>query len=223
MSSIVCRINSLASSILPSASISSHKHEKPDYIAKPESSSRPHIKRGRQWLRANGKISPQGGQHAHLNALAYMTDSYFIGFVSSAHNIPRFSRPLEEVPPQTPPTSAGHHSPLSETPSKHEIPSLAASTVQYLRKLAEFEKAEIGSSPNPSKNTVGMMVSLDHTIYFHRPREFHADEWMYTEIESPWAGQGRGLVTQRIWNRHGRLVATCVQEVSFCHSLQKTP
>ena len=65
-----------------------------------------------------------------------------------------------------------------------------------------------------------MMVSLDHTIYFHRPREVKADEWMCTEMESPWSGEGRGLVTQRIWNKEGRLVATCVQEVSLMDRLQ---
>jgi len=57
-----------------------------------------------------------------------------------------------------------------------------------------------------------MMVSLDHTIYFHRPREVKADEWLFAEMESPWAGDGRGLVFQKIWNREGKLIATCVQE-----------
>lgn len=72
-----------------------------------------------------------------------------------------------------------------------------------------------------SKNTfetpqrpIGMMVSLDHIIYFHRPREVKADEWMFSEMETPWSGEGRGLVFQRIWNKDGRLVATCVQEVT---------
>lgn len=37
---------------------------------------------------------------------------------------------------------------------------------------------------------------------------------MFTEMESPWAGDGRGLVTQRIYTKDGLLVATCVQEVS---------
>lgn len=59
-----------------------------------------------------------------------------------------------------------------------------------------------------------MMVSLDHTIYFHRPREIRADDWLLSENESPWSGDGRGLVFQRIWNREGVLVASCVQEVS---------
>lgn len=59
---------------------------------------------------------------------------------------------------------------------------------------------------------IGMMVSLDHTIYFHVPKSFRADEWLFTEMESPWAGDGRGLVMQRIFTRDGVLVATCVQE-----------
>ena len=62
---------------------------------------------------------------------------------------------------------------------------------------------------------VGMMVSLDHTIFFHRPRDCKADEWMFSEMESSWAGDGRGLVFQKIWNREGQLIATCVQEVSL--------
>ena len=57
-----------------------------------------------------------------------------------------------------------------------------------------------------------MMVSLDHTIYFHRPREVKADDWIFAEMSSPWAGDGRGLVFQRMWNKAGVHVATCVQE-----------
>jgi len=38
------------------------------------------------------------------------------------------------------------------------------------------------------------------------------DEWMLTEMDSPWAGDGRGLVFQRIWTKEGILIATCVQE-----------
>lgn len=81
---------------------------------------------------------------------------------------------------------------------------------------------EPSSIVGQSKNTfetprrpVGMMVSLDHTIYFHRPREVKADEWLYSEMETPWSGEGRGLVMQRIWNKDGRLLASCVQEVKY--------
>jgi acyl-CoA thioesterase len=61
--------------------------------------------------------------------------------------------------------------------------------------------------------TIGMMVSLDHTIYFHEPSRVRADEWMLTEMESPWAGDGRAVVTQKIYSKDGTLLATCVQEV----------
>lgn len=63
---------------------------------------------------------------------------------------------------------------------------------------------------------LGMMVSLDHSIYFHNPRAFRADEWMLTEMESPWAGEGRGLAIQKIWSKDGVLIATCMQEVCIC-------
>lgn len=60
-----------------------------------------------------------------------------------------------------------------------------------------------------------MMVSLDHSIYFHEPRGFRADEWMFTEMASPWSGDGRGVVQQHIFAADGTLVATCFQEVCF--------
>ena len=62
---------------------------------------------------------------------------------------------------------------------------------------------------------VGMMVSLDHTIYFHNPKGFHADEWLFAEMESPWAGDGRGFVVSRTFTSQGTLIATCFQEVSL--------
>ena len=70
-------------------------------------------------------------------------------------------------------------------------------------------------SENSSRPTIGMIVSLDHTIYFHNPKAFRADEWLLTEMESPWSGAGRGLVFQRIYSRDGTLIVTCVQEVRF--------
>ena len=119
-----------------------------------------------------------------------MSDSYFIGTVSRIHNLWRFARPSIPPDPQSP-----------------------------LSRIAAMEAAEIsegvkGIQEGKLESRVGMMVSLDHTIYFHRPRDIRADEWLCAEMESPWGGEGRGLVFQRIWNRRGELVASCVQEVS---------
>jgi acyl-CoA thioesterase len=95
---------------------------------------------------------------------------------------------------------------------------------QWIRFMAEHEQAEIqesesapamdGSELVPWRGQdLGMSTSLDHSIYFHRPSSFRADEWLLAEMETPWAGHGRGLVVQKIWSMDGTLVATCIQEV----------
>lgn len=147
------------------------------------------MKKTRQWIKARGKISPQGGHQAHLSALAYMSDSYFIGTVSRVHNLWRFAAP-------------------QRGPSK----GVSVDT-KHLKEIAELEERENSHMAGENRRQIGMMVSLDHTIFFHSPKDFRADEWMYTEMQSPWAGDGRGLVFQKIWSREGKLVASCVQEV----------
>ena len=114
-----------------------------------------------------------------------MSDSWFIGTVSRVHGLVRQGHTLY---------------------NKHFPP----------QKVLPPPNGEVSKNTyeTPEGARVGMMVSLDHTIYFHRPREIKADEWMCSEMQTPWSGQGRGLVEQRIWNKEGRLVASCVQEVS---------
>ncbi|KAF3344295.1 putative MFS-type transporter [Verticillium dahliae VDG2] len=72
----------------------------------------------------------------------------------------------------------------------------------------------LGDGPDDwaARPTLGMLVSLDHSIYFHDPRRVRADEWMFSEMDTPWAGDGRGVVLQRIFAADGTLLATCVQE-----------
>ncbi|KAI9839016.1 MAG: hypothetical protein M1838_004478 [Thelocarpon superellum] len=140
-----------------------------------EHASMPHVKKTRQWVKATGKISAAGGHQAHLNALAYVSDSNFLHTISRVHG-------LSKVKSRQ---NAGAHGAQSERDG--------------------------GGGPD-LKPEIGMIVSLDHTIFFHRPRAFRADEWMLSEMEVPWAGDGRGLVLQRMFTRDGQLVATCVQE-----------
>lgn len=151
---------------------------------------KPHDKKTRQWIRARGTISDAGGHEAHLSALAYMSDSYFIGTVGRIHNLWRF-------------------------PSKSTEAKLPPRAQEMLTKQKIFEGFGDDLDNKKGRPGIGMMVSLDHTIYFHDPRGVRSDEWMFTEMESPWSGDGRGLVIQKMWARDGRLVATCVQEVSF--------
>jgi len=159
-------------------------------------SKNPHEKRTRQWIKARGSISPEGGHEAHLSALAYMSDSYFIGTVSRIHDLWRFGAPTN-----------------TKTKVESEDDEMAIRE-KYVNRLKEQEG--FGSDMNNSQKRpeIGMMVSLDHSIYFHEPRKFRADEWMFSEMSSPWSGDGRGVVTQHMFAKDGTLVATCFQEAS---------
>ncbi|KAM0246200.1 hypothetical protein ACHAQJ_010301 [Trichoderma viride] len=150
--------------------------------------SRPDQRKARQWHRSRGKISAEGGHQAHLNALAYISDSYFIGTVSRIHKLWRLGLTPEQV---------------AELPEDRREP---------LQKFLEFEG--LGSQLDDwiGRPRVGMLVSLDHSIYFHEPKRVRADEWMFSEMESPWSGDGRGVVMQRIYAQDGTLLASCMQE-----------
>ena len=173
----------------------------------------------RQWIRARGRISdcppnvreqeiangvranqPGDNHQAHLSALAYMSDSYFVGTVARVHNLMRFANPKSIEA-----TIKGFKGSEEEKDQMRK----------YLEEIAREEDEEnkqFGKAAAKDDRKIGMMVSLDHAIFFHNPRAFRADEWMLTEMESPWAGDGRGLVVQRIWSKDGILIATCTQE-----------
>lgn len=57
---------------------------------------------------------------------------------------------------------------------------------------------------------ISMIVSLDHSIYFHRQPK--ADEWLLNCLESPWSGSQRGLVISKFFAMNGEHVATVIQE-----------
>jgi len=156
----------------------------------------PHAKKTRQWIKARGTISPEGGHQAHLSALAYMSDSYFIGTISRIHRLWRYG-PAKQ---------------LKEIRDKIPDGTTDAEIEKALKKLKVEDGFGHDLENEEKRPEIGMMVSLDHTIYFHEPRKFRADEWMFTEMASPWSGDGRGVVMQHMFTRDGTLVATCFQE-----------
>ncbi|KAF2162167.1 hypothetical protein M409DRAFT_58604 [Zasmidium cellare ATCC 36951] len=177
-------------------------------------SPNPHEKRTRQWIRARGRISEEGGHEAHLSALAYMSDSYFIGTVARTHKLWRYSQASQNKE-----TSGGKQMmtrDVFERLKKMDLETLKKiegiddDIINQLKTL-EIKDGEIVGLKE-KRPEIGMMVSLDHTIYFHEPRSFRADEWLLAESETPWSGDGRGLVFQKIFSRDGKLVASCVQE-----------
>ena len=183
-----------------------------------EEDSRPEVKRTRQWIKARGRISDDGGHQAHLSALAYMSDSYFIGTVARVHKLWRYNTNSGEK---------GKSGVEKMGITVEVIEKLKAMDDETLRRMDGMDEDVIDQLRNTEikdgkivgfterRPEIGMMVSLDHTIYFHNPKAFRADEWMFTECESPWAGDGRGLVMQKMYTKDGTLIASCVQEVSF--------
>ncbi|KAJ8067261.1 hypothetical protein OCU04_004623 [Sclerotinia nivalis] len=154
-------------------------------------SGMPHEQKTRQWIKARGRISEEGGHQAHLNALAYMSDSYFIGTVGRIHKLWRY----------------GNEGKKKEGENAEETEK-----DKYVKKLKEAEGFGDDLNNDKRRPEIGMIVSLDHTIYFHEPRRFRADEWMFAEMSSPWSGDGRGVVTQHMFAQDGTLIATCFQE-----------
>ncbi|KAI8072737.1 HotDog domain-containing protein [Gongronella butleri] len=67
---------------------------------------------------------------------------------------------------------------------------------------------------------IGMMASLDHTIWYHEP--CRVDDWLLYDMHSPRSGDGRGLAFGRVYTRDGRLVMTTAQEgIVRLNSVQK--
>ncbi|RVX75791.1 hypothetical protein B0A52_00147 [Exophiala mesophila] len=152
-------------------------------------SSHPHDKRIHQWTRTTSKISPAGGIHAHISALSYICDSYFVGTVPHVHNIWNFVKP-----------------PLTEFDDGGS--DLSALSPIHTR----IPLPDDGRTANTGRPRISMMVTLSHTMLFHAPKAIKADEWMLSELTSHWAGDGRGVATQKIWSTDGTLLVTCIQE-----------
>lgn len=156
----------------------------------------PHSKRTRMWIRAKGPISDGGGHEAHLAALAYMSDSFFIGTVARAHRLWRdFPKAIESKKAQKEAEQSNGNQEGQE---------------EMQRRIKAMNGGQLENKEQ--RPEIAMMVSLDHTIYFHRPRDFRADTWLLSEMETPWSGDNRGLVAQKLWTRDGLLIATCYQE-----------
>lgn len=132
----------------------------------------------------------------HLLTRKPQTDNYFIGTVARIHGASRFAR--KKIAGDAP-----EFLHLSEDERVYRQ--------QFFQDLAHEEITDNRDAVSDGED-IAMMVSLDHTIYFHSPLAFRADEWMFVEMDTPWAGNERGLVTQRIWSQNGLLVATCIQE-----------
>lgn len=93
-------------------------------------------KKTRHWVRARGRISEAGGHQAHLSALAYVSDSHFIGTVGRIHRLWRFPFPYED---------------LDKVPEHVRNRTVALNEWEGQGPIEEME----------GQPSIGMMVSLD--------------------------------------------------------------
>ncbi|CAM6089796.1 unnamed protein product [Calypogeia fissa] len=91
---------------------------------------------------------------------------------------------------------------VSEGQNFHRSVSAYATDLQFLE-----------TSLMPHLESFGrpaQILSLDHTIWFHR--SFNSAEWLLFVMESPAAIDGRGLVMGKLYTQGGKLVMTVAQE-----------
>ena len=70
----------------------------------------------------------------------------------------------------------------------------------------DVDRSGEGSAPEGT-----MVVSLDHTIWFHRPTR--ADEWHLYDLTCHYVGGSRGLAFGHVFAADGAHVASLAQEV----------
>lgn len=93
------------------------------------------------------------------------------------------------------------------------LPSDPALHLQAVAFLSDFGATRAAREPHAhlADDTRRQSVSLDHSIWFHRP--VRVDGWLHSELAPVATGQGRGLALGSIRARDGALLATVAQEV----------
>jgi acyl-CoA thioesterase II len=131
------------------------------------------------------------------------TTPYFVQCDGQIMECKRLAEPNDHLPPheRTQTLYMRARGPLKSR-ELHEMALAYMSDHRFIMTAALANKVQF--------EDVGMVTSLDHSMYFHCP--FRADEWLTFRMSSPWAGDGRGLTIGHVYREDGRLVATCMQE-----------
>ncbi|CAA0813622.1 Acyl-CoA thioesterase family protein [Striga hermonthica] len=90
---------------------------------------------------------------------------------------------------------------LSDDQALHRCVVAYASDLMFL---------QISLNPHREKGLKSSSVSLDHSMWFHRP--FRADDWLLFVIDSPSAHSARGFVCGQMFTVKGELVVSVTQE-----------
>ncbi|XP_013620829.1 PREDICTED: acyl-CoA thioesterase 2 isoform X2 [Brassica oleracea var. oleracea] len=101
---------------------------------------------------------------------------------------------------------------LSDDQALHRCVVAFASDLMY---------AFISSDPHRKKGMSAVPVSLDHSMWFHRP--LRADDWLLFVMVNLTASQSRGLATGEMFNRKGELVVSLKQEALLKETVTSNP
>ncbi|WZY77400.1 acyl-CoA hydrolase 2-like isoform X2 [Brassica napus] len=101
---------------------------------------------------------------------------------------------------------------LSDDQALHRCVVAFASDLMY---------AFISSDPHLKKRMSAVPVSLDHSMWFHRP--LRADDWLLFVMVNLTASQSRGLATGEMFNRKGELVVSLKQEALLKETVTGNP
>ncbi|KAL6323153.1 hypothetical protein AAG906_027430 [Vitis piasezkii] len=139
-----------------------------------------------------------------------LTDPVFPGKVAAKEFIPwpieiRFCEPNNSTNQTKSPPSLRYwfraKGKLSDDQALHRCVAAYASDLTFL---------SVSLNPHRKKDLKTTSVSLDHSMWFHRP--FRADDWLLFVIASPAAYNARGFCAGQMFNRKGELVVSLTQE-----------
>jgi len=87
-------------------------------------------------------------------------------------------------------------------------PLLASCLLAYISDWTILDPVQVGIGK--TWQSLEVMASLDHTMWFHRPVDF--SDWVLFDQQAGSAIGGQGLANAAIYNRNGALVCTVAQE-----------
>jgi acyl-CoA thioesterase-2 len=111
------------------------------------------------------------------------------------------------------PVSAGSHARRAWFRPTAPVPADPLLHLQVLAYLSDHGPTRAARQPHAAldDDRRRMSVSLDHSVWFHRPVD--VDQWLLSELVPVATGRGRGLSIGTIRTMDATLVATVAQEV----------
>jgi acyl-CoA thioesterase-2 len=112
-----------------------------------------------------------------------------------------------------PPTGEAPHARVAWFRAREALPDDDALHQQALAMLTDLGPTRAAREPHAhlADDARRQSVSLDHSLWFHRPAR--VDRWLRSELVPVSTGRGRGLAIGTVRDGSGTLVATFAQEV----------